>query len=230
MILAETLECTVPSANAVNIATITCVTEATNLPDVWMAIAGVVTALATIVLAVFARRAWVVSRQTLKKMEDQIIAASRQATDSRQIGYLVDYTVALKTMVSKCDRPTENLEDLKSRATDAWMVWAMDLFRADPDMRKVSEWWHTLLTESTDQYRVRRTEFNSPTAFFEGTQEHLNHQLAVAAFYSDREQFYDLVGKYIGNLQSWQVDESKKDWVFAELSQHMNLARENVSS
>lgn len=56
MILAETLECTVPSTNAVKDSVIYCVTGATNWPDVWSALgawAGAIATTAAVIVALY---------------------------------------------------------------------------------------------------------------------------------------------------------------------------------
>lgn len=79
MILAETLKCTVPSANAVKDAVIYCVSNPTNATDISTSVATWATAAFTFLLAVLAYYAWVSSKKQLKHMKNDSEAAADRA-------------------------------------------------------------------------------------------------------------------------------------------------------
>lgn len=207
MISAETLECTVPSANAVKDSVISCVTGATNLPDIWMALAAVVSAVATILLAIFAVRAWLNSKEQLKSMETQIadqrlaneesIKAARElAIHSRQTEHLATYCTALTEM---CDAAIADEEDLDltpymSRCTNAWMVWGMELFRTDKEFRELVGRWNKYIRDDCQQLHLKHFMAQNHEERME-----TDNKLGL------------LVGQFIGNLQTWQVDQDRRE-------------------
>ncbi|MGL3805861.1 hypothetical protein ACSYDW_07150 [Paeniglutamicibacter sp. R2-26] len=82
MILTETLECTVPSPNAVKDAVIYCVTNPTNGPDISGSVADWAMVLITILLAALATLAWHEAKKSADAMEKQL---HQMKTDSEAV-------------------------------------------------------------------------------------------------------------------------------------------------
>lgn len=130
MNLAETLECKVPSPNAVKDAVIYCVTNPTNAADIWAAGGGIVTAVATFVLAIFAIAAWLAAKKNLKLMEGQVVATARASTDaiendiqSRQIEALTEYTGAWLEVLGNLKNESAQMNVIVQRATIKGLNW-----------------------------------------------------------------------------------------------------------
>lgn len=226
MLPTDTLTCEI-LPNAVEGDSLSCSMPPLEHLDLWATNASVLTAVITGLLALFAFLAWKEQKRTLVKMEDQIIATARQTIDSRQVEFLVGYVRALKLAADRCDRPDEDLLELTSRATEAWMVWSMDLLKTDAPMRELTQWWDGFLNDAMEALRTARKDLEAyPRS------ENPNDQLAKTArdYEAKRETFYEIVGSYIGQLQTWQIDEKKRHEVFKDLSSGRAQALAAVSA
>ena len=183
-------------------------------PDI-IAIATAVSAIATVGLAIFASLAWKNSEATLANLETQIAdqrvansqaiqtasinndaaikAADELATHTRQKEHLARYSTDLLNLVGAAVNG-ENLSSYTNACTVSWMIWGMELFGSDEEFRELIGKWNTLVAEECRAYR--------------------GFQLAD----TDKNQlkiYEDLlaskVGNIIGNLQTWQVDHSRRE-------------------
>lgn len=213
MLPTDTLTCEI-LPNAVERDSLSCSMPPLENLDLWATNASVTSAAFTAFLALFAYMAWRKQKETLKKMEEQIVATARQTVDSRQVGFLVTYVQALKTAAERCDRPSEVLLDLTTAATDAWMVWSMDLFKSNPPMREMTQWWNG---HYAGQMKILRANADALTLWAAQNPEEDSEE-NVAEYEAARDEFFDSVGSYIANLQMWQVDEEKRDEVFRKLA------------
>lgn len=213
--------------NAMNADSLSCSVPPLESLDLWATNASIASAAFTALLALFAYMAWRKQKETLAKMEDQIVATAKHSVDTRQAAYLVAYVKALRTAAERCDRSGEDLTSLTSEVTDAWIAWSMDLFKTDPRMRKVTQWWTDFLNESMEGLRAARA------AIEEAERERgRNAQLQEAAeeYNAKREHFYSLIGRYIGQLQKWQVDEGARYEVREHLASSRTKAGEEASA
>lgn len=202
MILAETLECTVPSPNAVKDLVIHCVTAPTNATDISTSIATWATAGFTLLLAVFALLAWRNAQATLAKLETQIIdqrkaneesikAAAQLAVDSRQIGYMASYCSDLLAL-GDAALHLADIRALKNSCTNSWMHWGMEMFKVDKDFRELIGRWNKHIAEECDVYQ------NSYPHWSKVEQEKYSAILMTK------------IGQFVGNLQHWQVDPAER--------------------
>lgn len=88
MILAETFKCTVPSVNAVKEASITCVTGATNMAEIWGAIGTIFGALATTAAVIVALYQSKKAAESAKRAEE---LSQKQFDEAHQIPALQTY-------------------------------------------------------------------------------------------------------------------------------------------
>lgn len=121
MILAESFKCTVPSANAVKEASITCVTGATNWPDIWMAFGSIGGAIATTAAVLVALH----QSRTAKNMarEAQELAMA-QHDEAKQLPALNAYVSAWRA-ITKIPAPSSKPKTyvLIRDATEAGRIW-----------------------------------------------------------------------------------------------------------
>lgn len=225
MLPTDTLTCEI-LPNAVEGDSLSCSMPPLEHLDLWATNASVFSAVITALLALFAFLAWREQKRTLVKMEDQIIATARQAVDSRQVEFLVGYVRALKLAADRCDRPKEDLMDLASTATEAWMVWSMDLIKTDVPMREVTQWWHDFLIESMTSLRAVRDNLEDR----QGSVNLSELRPVAHAYTAKRENFYSLVGSYINQIQKWQVDEDSRREVFEDLAHGRARGMEEASA
>ena len=66
----ERVLCKIPTPNAVKVESISCSLQEANFVEGWTMLAGCVTAVATLLLAAFAWRAWLNAKDTLQKMKE----------------------------------------------------------------------------------------------------------------------------------------------------------------
>ena len=102
MLPTDTLTCEI-LPNAVEGDSLSCSMPPLEHLDLWATNASVVSAAFTALLALFAYMAWRKQKETLDKMEKQIVATATQAVDSRQVEFFVGYVRALKTAADRCE-------------------------------------------------------------------------------------------------------------------------------
>ncbi len=168
--------------------------EAYRLAE-WTASGSVITAVATIILAVFAIAAWRSSVRNLKDMErhnQQSIEASQDiALESRQIAFLADYSAALIEMADHVLIQERDIEANLLRVTTTWAAWSMSLFRFDREFRELTGQWNSF---------IKRLAYEIHTDF------------AAKPIYaaSNQQWLIGMIGQYTGNLQAWQVDPGRR--------------------
>lgn len=221
MILAETLQCTVPSPDAIKDATIYCVTGATNWPDIWMASAAAVSAAATIILAVFAVRAWRVSQETLRKMEKQIRTSESRVIEERQQAYLADYMLALKKMADSATDTELETSDLYNKAVDAWMLWSMDMLREHRGMRTLTGRLNRFYGEQAIGIEL---DYEIVVASINASEVTAKQDGAILDRIVSRfaRQYLPDVRNYLIAIQDWQMNAVQREDIYASLEAQLS--------
>lgn len=129
--------------------------------------------------------------------KDQTEFDESLAVQSRQIDLMATYLTAVLDMANAVLDKTrqisaEALTDHKEAATRAWLGWSMQLWKDNPEFRRVSGAWNTLLRQRVDAIHSPNLADDNPA-------------LAAAKHESDRATFQQMIGSYIGNMQKWQV-------------------------
>lgn len=178
---------------------------------------------ATLLLAYFAWKAWNTSQLTLKTMERQLEDQKRYTNDaitasreldirSHQIQYLAEYCKVVFDTMNKAMSDIEDIQPAIAESTRSWMIWSMELMHIDPDFRKVTGDFDTALGGMFHHLHALRKAMTIDDS-------------AELEYEKERRYLTGLVGSYLGNIQDWQVVESNRGKVLANLQAALGVKK-----
>ncbi|MCC9068812.1 hypothetical protein [Arthrobacter cryoconiti] len=211
----DTLTCQI-TPDSVEPTSLSCSIPPLEYLDLWTMFGAWATVGATFLLAFFAWKAWNSSQATLKTMERQLVdnkttaqnaieANSQLATEIRQRALLADYYAAVTNLgmagVLKRLGPSDQPDDFMIRnlaASSAWVSWAMELHRINPEFRALTSAWDGALRDELAKRHLSEL-IDGPTK--------MESKLTTDG---QSKKLDELVGWYLFQLQAWQVQPEQR--------------------
>lgn len=186
-------------------------------------VATIASAIATILLAVFAIAAWRLQGKNLEKMEEQIRTQENRVIEERQQAYLADYMLALKKMANSANEEDVDTVALRDRTTDTLMLWTMDMLRNHKEMRKLTKEINYMLGDQAEELGL---DFSLARDMPGATKSECiakgNEVSRLTAL--NYRQYRPSVDGYLVSLQEWQMNVERRAEIFDNLTKKFNIS------